>query len=305
MKLNVWRFSDGLSGHDAQSNGLCLAIKEIVSIEQFDLDIDSIKNCLKNLLLKKFPMGEDLPNPDIIIGAGHGTHLTMLTARYIRKGKIIVLMKPSLPLNLFDICIIPKHDSPPKQKNVIETTGALNSIEFNKHKQKNKGLILIGGPSNHYQWSNKLIAQQINEIISTHKEIDWTIANSRRTPKNMLSMITASTKKKYEIINYNDSPKKNIKQLVFASETIWVTPDSVSMIFESLSSGALVGLFNLKEKKTTRITIQINNLVSNNNITTFGSWKKKNKLKNNNLELNEAHRCALVLQKKGLLNEKI
>ena len=54
MKLNVWRFSDGLSGHDAQSNGLCLAIKDIVSIEQFDLDIDSIKNCLKNLLLKKF-----------------------------------------------------------------------------------------------------------------------------------------------------------------------------------------------------------------------------------------------------------
>ena len=121
----------------------------------------------------------------------------------------------------------------------------------------------------------------------------------------MLPVITSSTKKKYEIVNYNDSPKKNIKQLVFASETIWVTPDSVSMIFESLSSGALVGLFNLKEKKTTRITIQINNLVSNNNITTFGSWKKKNKLKNNNLELNEAHRCALVLQKKGLLNEKI
>ena len=77
------------------------------------------------------------------------------------------------------------------------------------------------------------------------------------------------------------------------------------MIFESLSSGALVGLFNLKEKKTTRITIQINNLIANNNITTFDSWKKKNKLKNNSLELNEAHRCALVLQKKGLLNEKI
>ena len=48
MKLNVWRFSDGLSGHDAQSNGLCLAIKEIVSIEQFDLDIDSIKNFVKS-----------------------------------------------------------------------------------------------------------------------------------------------------------------------------------------------------------------------------------------------------------------
>ena len=149
MKLNIWRFTDEKSGHDSQSNGLCAALGELSSINQFDLPVDSFINCLRNLLFKKFPKGNNLPNPDIIVGAGHGTHFSMLTARYIRKGKIIVLMKPSLPLNLFDICIIPKHDCPPEKKNVIETTGALNSIKFNKNKIKQTGLILIGGPSNH------------------------------------------------------------------------------------------------------------------------------------------------------------
>ena len=37
-------------------------------------------------------MGKNLPDPDIIIGAGHGTHFTMLTAKYVRKGKTIVLI---------------------------------------------------------------------------------------------------------------------------------------------------------------------------------------------------------------------
>ena len=301
MKLNIWRFTDGKPGHDAQSNGLCMALGELSSIKQFDLPVDSLTNCLRNLLFKKFPKGDNLPNPDIIVGAGHGTHFSMLTARHIRKGKIIVLMKPSLPLNLFDICIIPKHDYPPKKKNIIETAGALNSIKFNKNKTKQMGLILIGGPSNHYKWNSESISDQINEVISTNKEINWTVADSQRTPEKVMSMITTSNKKNINKLNFCDSPRKDIKQLIYAAETIWVSSDSISMIFESLTSGASVGLLEIKENKKTRINKTIDYLILNNNVTTFSSWKKKNKLKNNNIKLDEARRCASILFKKGIL----
>jgi mitochondrial fission protein ELM1 len=302
MKLNIWRFTDGKSGHDAQSNGLCIAINELLPIKQFDLSTDSLTNCLKNLLFKEFPMGKNLPDPDIIIGAGHGTHLTMLTAKYIRKGKTIVLMKPSLPFYLFDICIIPKHDCPPKNKNIIETTGALNSIKFNKNKIKKLGLILIGGPSSHYQWDSKYVSSQIVEIISTNTDINWTIADSPRTPKNLMSMITTSNKKNTNTLNFNDLPKKDIKQLIYAAEIIWVSPDSVSMIFEALTSGASVGLLDIKENRKSRIHKTIKHLISNDHVTTFISWKKRNKLKNNNIKLNEARRCATILLNRGLLS---
>ena len=301
MKLNIWRFTDEKSGHDSQSNGLCTALGELASINQFDLPVDSFINCLRNLLFKKFPKGNNLPNPDIIVGAGHGTHFSMLTARYIRKGKIIVLMKPSLPLNLFDICIIPKHDCPPEKKNVIETTGALNLIKFNKNKIKQTGLILIGGPSKHYKWNSESIAKQINEIISTNKKINWIVANSQRTPEKLMPMIETSNCKNINKLNFNDLPKKDIKELIYATETIWVSPDSISMIFESLTSGAFVGLLKLKENRKTRINKTIDNLILNNHVTTFSSWKKKNKLKNNNIKLDEARRCASIILKKGII----
>ena len=297
MKLNIWRFTDGKSGHDSQSNGLCAALGELSSINQFDLPVDSFINCLRNLLFKKFPKGNSLPNPDIIVGAGHGTHFSMLTARYIRKGKIIVLMKPSLPLNLFDTCIIPKHDCPPEKKNVIETTGALNSIKFNKNKTKQMGLILIGGLSNHYKWNNESIASQINEIISTNKKINWIVADSQRTPEKLMTMIETSNRKNINKLNFNDLPKKDIKELIYAAEIIWVSPDSISMIFESLTSGAFVGLLKIKENNKTRINKTIDYLILNNHVTTFSSWKKKNKLKNNNIKLDEARRCASIILK--------
>lgn len=300
MKLNIWRFTDGKSGHDAQSNGLCMAIGELLPIKQFDITVDSLTNCLKNLLLKKFPNGDSLPNPDIIVGAGHGTHFSMLAAKYVRKGKTIVLMKPSLPLNLFDICIIPKHDCPPKRENIIETTGALNSIKFNKNKMEKTGLILIGGPSKHYEWDNKSISQQINEIILADKEINWMIADSPRTPKKVMSMISATKQTNIEKLNFKDLPKKDIKQLIFSAKTIWVSSDSISMIFESLTSGASVGLLEIKDNKKARVNKTINYLISNNHVTTFSAWKKKNKLADNNAKLNEANRCALILLKKGI-----
>ncbi len=302
MKLNIWRFTDGKSGHDSQSNGLCTAINELLPIKKFDLSADSLINCLKNLLFNKFPMGKNLPDPDIIIGAGHGTHLTMLTAQYIRKGKTIVLMKPSLPSYWFDICIIPQHDSPPKNKNIIETNGALNSIKFNTNKTKKLGLILVGGISTHYKWDSKYVSSQINKIISTNKDIDWTIADSSRTPKNLMPMITISNKKNTNKLNFNGPPKKDIKQLIYAAEIIWVSPDSVSMVFEALTSGASVGLLDIKENKKSRIHKTIKHLILNGHVTTFVSWKKTNKLKDNNMQLNEACRCANILFNKGFLS---
>ena len=58
----------------------------------------------------------------------------MLSAKNTKKGKIVVLMKPSLPISFFDLCLIPKHDRPKTRKYVIETNGALTPMKFNEYK---------------------------------------------------------------------------------------------------------------------------------------------------------------------------
>ncbi|MEM6998467.1 MAG: ELM1/GtrOC1 family putative glycosyltransferase, partial [Pseudomonadota bacterium] len=107
MAFNIWRISDGKPGHDSQSIGLCNAIEKLKECKRFDITVISSIAHYKNFVLKKFPAGNNLPDPDIIIGAGHGTHFPLLCATRARQGKSIVLMKPSLPLSFFDLCIIP------------------------------------------------------------------------------------------------------------------------------------------------------------------------------------------------------
>ena len=100
--------------------------------------------------------------PNLIIGAGHRTHFSILAAKRAYGGKSIVLMKPSLPYFIFDLCLVPEHDNPPKRANIISTIGALNPLGLDglHEKKPSSNLILIGGPSPHYKWDNNLIIKQ-------------------------------------------------------------------------------------------------------------------------------------------------
>lgn len=301
MAFIIWRITDGKAGHDSQSIGLCNALEKLKPCERFDMPIDGLLNNGKNLLLKQFPRGKDLPNPNIIIGAGHGTHFPMLCAKRARGGKTIVLMKPGLPLSFFDFCIVPKHDSPAKRENVITTSGALNPIQFNDNKLANTGLILIGGPSKHYQWNDESIVKQIKQIVTINTGIHWTIADSPRTPKTMLDAILNLDYKNVEGLRFSKTDSQTIREFISRTDHIWVSADSVSMIYESLSSGAAVGLLDVEQKNKNRVSDAINALIDETQLTTFRTWDNTHKLINASFKFNEAERCASLLLERGML----
>jgi mitochondrial fission protein ELM1 len=87
-------------------------------------------------------------------------------------------------------------------------------------------------------------------------------------------------------------------QLQQASE-VWVTEDSVSMIFEALSSGAAVGLLPMKRlKENGKIQQTIKRLIDSNSLTTYSSWLAQRKLSPAPTILNEADRCAKIITQK-------
>jgi hypothetical protein len=299
MAFNIWRITDEKAGHDSQSIGLCNAIERLKACERFDIASEPALSSYKNLLLKQFPLGQGLPDPDIIIGAGHSTHLPMLCAKRARGGKTMVLMQPSLPLSFFDVCIIPKHDQPAHKENVITTYGAINPIKFNESKSADTGLILIGGPSRHYYWNNEAILSQIKQIVTNSPDIHWTIADSPRTPKTTLTGIADLAN--VDVLNFAETKSKTVREFIFKAGNIWVSKDSVSMIYESLSSGAAVGLLDLEQKNDNRISDAINNLINNEQLTYFEMWKNTNKLIPASLKFKEADRCASILLERGFL----
>ncbi|MEZ5579447.1 MAG: ELM1/GtrOC1 family putative glycosyltransferase [Candidatus Competibacteraceae bacterium] len=117
--LVVWRFSDGKAGHDNQSGGLTEALARLRPVEIVTPQRLTPIAALLALAGGRLTAWPDLPVPDLLVGAGPGTHLSLLAAQ--RRARAVVLMRPSLPLALFDLCLIPEHDTPPVRVNVLAT----------------------------------------------------------------------------------------------------------------------------------------------------------------------------------------
>ena len=73
---------------------------------------------------------------------------------------------------------------------------------------------------------------------------------------------------------------------------MWVTPDSASMVFEALSAGADVGVFDLPVNPKSRVGQAIARLADSQRITRFVRWCASGKLHPNLHPLAEADRCA-------------
>jgi len=162
--INILRITDGKPGHENQTFGLAAAIANETPVEVSDFAALPLRQALSAGLFRRPVIGRDVPAADLIVCAGHATHVTALAARRQKGGRIVVLMKPSLPLAWFDLCLIPEHDATTGD-NVITTRGAINAVTPTD-KQSNKGLILLGGPSQHASWDDATVIQQVQAIIA-------------------------------------------------------------------------------------------------------------------------------------------
>lgn len=298
----LWRISDGKSGHDSQSKGLVKALNQIKPCDCHDIKLSGRKYGILDLLFKKFPMAEKIPDPDIIIGAGHDTHFPLLCAKRARGGKTIVIMKPSIPASYFDFCFIPEHDNPKMTDNILATKGAINCITPSTEHTSDRGIILIGGPSKHFYWDNEYLMQQIKEILETHTEIEWEISDSARTPEETRKTLATIREANAEYKNYSSTSVSWVPRRLNVAKNVWVTADSVSMIYESLTSGAAVGLLDVPQVGTSKLSDNIAGLVEDNMVTPYSKWLTERKLDSPPVLLNEARRCAEQLYESGLLH---
>ena len=97
----IWRFVDGKPGHEKQSAGLLQGIESIHPIAVFEIDVRFKPFFWCQIRRKLRGETPDLPEPDLLIGAGHRTHLPLLIARIACGGRTVVLMRPTLPHRWF------------------------------------------------------------------------------------------------------------------------------------------------------------------------------------------------------------
>jgi mitochondrial fission protein ELM1 len=249
-----------------------------------------------NWILKRFPLIQPLPKPHLILAAGHATHLHLLAAQRTYGGKTVVVMKPSLPLNWFDYCLIPEHDHPAPAANVINTRGGLTNVLPTSFHNANEGLILIGGPSPHFHWNNQEIASQVDTLANLRNDLDWTLTTSRRTPDDFLPLLLSRLQnRKINVIPIAQTPPGWVENKLAHAGQTWVTPDSVSMLYEALTSGCKVGIFDLKPTTGSRVANGINSRAAENMVATMRNIMKPHDPSALSTPFNEAERCARLI----------
>ena len=291
--LQIWLLGDGRAGHLNQSLGLAEAIgrRTPVQVEKIAVPTGSPLRRIR----ASAAIVREFPAPDLLFGAGHRTHLPMIWLGRKTKARTVVLMRPTLPTGLFDLCLVPRHDltraDPPA--NVVPTIGALNRVRRRPGANRSGRLILIGGPSGQHGWDGDPPGRR---TARNHRRPDP--LGDHRLPPHPGRVPQVAGKPRPEL----DPPPAPTNRSRLAgrklatADTVWVTEDSVSMVCEALTAGARVGILPMpRTRKRSRVVRGLEMLADDGYVTTLDQWRESRQLATAPARLAEADRAAAIV----------
>lgn len=299
----IWKYSsersililsDNKAGHLKQSQAIAELLKSILAEKGIRANIDlkevSFKSRLSRdiLVLRTFLSGRSLcpgrirylkpvlkendykslqkVRPDFIISAGSSLAALNFILSRENAARSVVLMRPSiLSTRNFDLVLMPRHDLPPKRRNVVVTDGALSladehyfssaAEEFIKHfglritaGSFNLGF-LIGGSTKSFSLREEDVREAVRSMVGfSEKNSSVMLAStSRRTSPAVEALLkkelSGSGCCKALIIANENNPPYAVSGILALSKVVVVSPESISMISEAVNSGKYVVVF--------------------------------------------------------------
>jgi mitochondrial fission protein ELM1 len=245
---------------------------------------------------------------DVIISCGRKSVIPSIYLKKISSKKVINIhiQDPKVNLVNFDYVIAPEHDQL-NGKNVLSTKGAIHyltkeEIVKNTNYLKNKlqigkeyFLLVLGGPTKHYDYSYKNILKIFNLFNNLVKKnnLQGIVVPSMRTPKNIIELSKNKLGENSLIIETID--KKAYLSALSLAKYISVTCDSTSMISEAALTGKPIYIGDIPAKKNDKRIQRFKQLFYQLNIIK----KLENKLETWDYEiLDETSRIANEIKKK-------
>ncbi|MFI8124440.1 mitochondrial fission ELM1 family protein [Acinetobacter sp. ABJ-A23_2] len=262
--MHIVYVSDGKAGHRSQALGLFQAMQRQqanATFEEVSINDLPIFSLIKALFSSKNTLFEQAP--DFIFGVGSHTHFRVwLLGKIFKKAKTVILMKPNLPIAWFDYAVIPEHDGIPANSHVIVTRGALNPIRNENRHQAARILIALGGSSKRHQWNQEKVLLSVQQIVEHNPDSEIILTTSRRTPAGFIDILKQQSFARHlQICPVEQTPQGWIFEEMQKAEAVWVTEDSVSMIYEALTAGCRVGVIAMDRLKQDRITNSVDRLL--------------------------------------------
>lgn len=221
--------------------------------------------CLRKSLSGDVYKSLSLQKPDVIISCGSSVAPVNYILARENSAKSLVIMRPSvLSTKRFDLVVIPRHDNPFKRKNIAVTNGALNLIDeeyldtcVSQIKQYLSGQnsevltigLLLGGDAKGFRLSEDFVKNIIGQLKKSVEYLDAQIlvTTSRRTSPEIEKIVKEEFRdypkcKLLIIANENNFPFA-FGGILGLSQIIVVSPESISMISEAISSKKYVITF--------------------------------------------------------------
>jgi len=307
-KLKGILLTQGMHGMISQVEGLAKAL---------DLDFThhtvELNNFWKLIPPKITPISQkvfkkiEVKDFDVIISCGRKS---VIPSIYLKKNSLkkitnIHIQDPKVNLNNFSYVIAPEHDGL-TGKNVYSTKGAMhyltkeeidnhtNYLEDKLQSEKEYFLLILGGPTKHYDYSESNIINIFNLFndLITKNNLQGIIIPSMRTPKNTIDLAKNKLGAKNLVIDTVD--KKAYLSALSIAKYIAVTCDSTSMISEAALTGKPVYVADIPTKKNDQRIKKFKELFHQLNIIK----KLDNKLETWDYEiLDETSRVAKEIKK--------
>lgn len=300
--MNICIITDGKKGHYSQAGGLAEAIVE--RARQLKPDIEHQIQALNVEKLSRWKRlrfkgnADTATHVDLVICAGHGSHLAAISLSRHRKCPCMVCMRPSLPRWFFTLELVPEHDLKKKDyknKKIFATKGVLNKVKVqNPETKKRNILFLIGGESREYKWDSEQLLNQISHI-ARYSSSPIVLTTSRRTDPDFVREVSKVCPN-IHVVPYEETDDSWYQNNLDAAKEIWVTRDSVSMVYESITAGAPTGLLEMEPRafikgKVSRVTRGMEKLIAEGQAYSFTQWAQKQQM-SKPTPLDESNRAA-------------
>jgi mitochondrial fission protein ELM1 len=293
---------DGKAGHENQAMALIEALQRRLPLEVHPIAVPA-RRAGPLRLLGAWAQAHRSPRPDLVLGAGHATHGALLLLAALHRVPSLVLMRPSLPMRWFSRVVVPSHDVIGRRLSprVIETLGPLcrrRAPAPAAAARRPATLVLIGGPSRHHLWDPVSLRKNLAALLAADPDPSrWCLVSSRRTPAGSLEQLARALDLPQEqLMPWRHCPAGWLAAALARRPQVWVTEDSLSMLFEAVSAGARVGLLPVpRRRRRTRQQASLDRLVSEGYVLPMAAWRPGRCLPPPPAELREADRVADLL----------
>ena len=137
---------------------------------------------------------------------------------------------------------------------------------------------------------------KIVHIIERNPAVSWTISSSPRTPEDACRLLDDVAAGQEEVLFFRSSntPAGWVEEQYALNAKVWVTADSMSMIYEALAAGCSVEILPVQWKQQrNKFQTSIDLLAAKELVIEYDKWLAGAPMKPQPQEpLNDAHRCA-------------